>query len=150
MKPRGIEFVVPGDRVADSEVRTPYGARGGARELLSPSRQWVSLGPPFIVIVWRKYATLHQVFARGHFDTDMTDTAPKIVSSGVKHEEIPVPVPVQVERSKRRGSVLRREVLERLQQGKGGSPADEDDGGGAPGGGRRGAPGGESIAYLQI
>lgn len=77
----------------------------------------------------------------------MTDTTPKIVSSGVKHEEIPVPMSVvRVERSKRRGSVLRREALVRLQQGKGEPPVDEDDGGGAPGGGGRRASSGESIS----
>lgn len=73
-------------------------------------------------------------------------TTAKIVSFGSKHEEIPpVPLPpVQLERSKRRGSVLRREALERLQQGKGGSLGDKDDGG-LPGGGRRGVPSGELI-----
>lgn len=70
----------------------------------------------------------------------MNRTTGKIVSSGVKHDE--TPVPVQLERSKRRGSVLRREALERLRLGKGGSTVDED-GGALPVGGKRGVQGGE-------
>lgn len=60
-------------------------------------------------------------------------------SSGPKHTKQIEGPPSPVERSKRRGSVLRREALGRLQQGDGGPLLDED-GGGVLGGGGRGVP----------
>lgn len=69
----------------------------------------------------------------------------KVESSGSGEvENIAKGPPAPMKRSKRRGSVLRREVLGRLRQGKNG-PTQDEDGGGLLDGGRRGVPGGETL-----
>lgn len=69
----------------------------------------------------------------------------KVESSGSEIKQMAEGSPSPVARSKRRGSVLRREALERLRQGNSELTLDEG-GGGLHDGGGRGVPSGETLS----